>query len=206
MQLPIIDKAARRNNTDRRVKRTKAALRNALFSLLKKKSVNEITVTELTDLADVNRATFYFYYNDIIDMVQQIQNEVFERFTAITDEMPGVIKSEEEMVAYVENILDYIHKNAEACRFVADNDISFHLQDKLTKLLMSHLYDSSVHFSKDCPAYYMTNFGLNGAIGVIINWLNDGMKVDTHEMAHFTAHIFLAGAHQVHSEYRSKEN
>lgn len=203
--MPPVDKAARRNNTDRRVKRTKTALRAALFTLLKEKSVNEITVTELTDMADVNRATFYFYYNDIIDMVQQIQNEVFERFAAITDEMPNVLTSEEEMAAYVEHILDYIHKNAEACRFVADNDISFHLQDKLSQLLMSRLFDSGAHFPEDCAAHYMTTFGLNGAIGVIINWLNDGMTVDTHEMAVFTAHIFLAGAHQVHSEYRGQE-
>jgi AcrR family transcriptional regulator len=204
--MPPVDKAARRNNTDRRVKRTKNALRAALFTLLKEKSVNEITVTELTDLADVNRATFYFYYNDIIDMVQQIQNEVFDRFTAITDEMPSVLKTEDEMVECLEHILDYIHKNAEACRFVADNDISFHLQDKLSKLLMSHLYDATEHFPKDCAAHYMTNYGLNGAIGIIINWLNDGMKVDVHEMARFTAHIFLVGAHQVHNEYRSKES
>ena len=70
----------RMNNTDRRVKRTKKALRDALFTLLEQKSINEITVTELTTLADVNRATFYFYYTDLIDMLQQIQNETYQAF------------------------------------------------------------------------------------------------------------------------------
>ena len=68
------------NNNDRRVKRTKKALYDALLVLLKDKTINEITVTELTTLADVNRATFYFYYTDLIDMLQQIQNEAFEAF------------------------------------------------------------------------------------------------------------------------------
>ena len=68
------------NHTDRRVKRTKKALRDALFELLENKGINQITVTELTTLADVNRATFYFYYTDLIDMLQQIQNEAFEAF------------------------------------------------------------------------------------------------------------------------------
>lgn len=204
--MPPVDKAARRNNTDRRVKRTKNALRVALFTLLKEKSVNEITVTELTDRADVNRATFYFYYNDIIDMVQQIQNEVFERFTGIIEEIPTPLKSEEDIAACMEHILEYIHKNAETCRFVADNDISFHLQDRLSQLVISHLYDTAAHFPEDCAARYMTTFGLNGAFGVIINWLNDGMKVDTHEMALFTARIYLAGARATQSEYRSKES
>ena len=48
------------NHNDRRVKRTKKALHDALLTLLNEKSINEITVTELTSLADVNRATFYF--------------------------------------------------------------------------------------------------------------------------------------------------
>ena len=50
---------------DRRVRRTKNNLRNSLFALLEEKSINQITVTELTTLADVNRSTFYLYYNDI---------------------------------------------------------------------------------------------------------------------------------------------
>ena len=68
------------NNNDRRVKRTKKALYDALLILLKDKTINEITVTELTTKADVNRATFYFYYTDLIDMLQQIQNEAFEAY------------------------------------------------------------------------------------------------------------------------------
>ena len=50
---------------DRRVRRTKAMLRAALTELLKTKPVNEISVTELTRLADVNRGTFYSHYKDI---------------------------------------------------------------------------------------------------------------------------------------------
>ena len=48
------DKKRRLNNTDRRVKRTKKALRDALLTLLKSKPINQISVTELTTLADVN--------------------------------------------------------------------------------------------------------------------------------------------------------
>ena len=54
---------------DRRVRRTKKLLTQALTELLQKKQVNEITVKELTDLADMNRGTFYMYYRDIFDML-----------------------------------------------------------------------------------------------------------------------------------------
>ena len=56
---------------DRRVRRTKKLLTQALTELLQEKQVNEITVKELTDLADMNRGTFYLYYKDIFDMLEK---------------------------------------------------------------------------------------------------------------------------------------
>ena len=47
---------------DRRVRRTKRAIRNAFAELLSEKPYEEITVTDITELADINRKTFYNYY------------------------------------------------------------------------------------------------------------------------------------------------
>ena len=44
---------------DRRVRKTKSQLREALTTLMLKKSFGEITVREISELADVNRGTFY---------------------------------------------------------------------------------------------------------------------------------------------------
>ena len=53
--------AEEQKKEDRRVRRTRKILTQALTELLQKKQVNEITVKELTDLADMNRGTFYLY-------------------------------------------------------------------------------------------------------------------------------------------------
>jgi AcrR family transcriptional regulator len=58
---------------DRRVRRTKKLLTQALTELMQQKQVKEITVKELTDLADMNRGTFYLYYKDIYDMLESIE-------------------------------------------------------------------------------------------------------------------------------------
>ena len=62
---------------DRRVRRTKKLLTQALTELLQRKQVKDITVTELTELADMNRGTFYLYYRDIFDMLEKIEDEMF---------------------------------------------------------------------------------------------------------------------------------
>ena len=65
---------------DRRVRKTKALLLKGLTELMEQKDVNHISVRELTDLVDLNRGTFYLHYRDIFDMVNQVEDELFQEF------------------------------------------------------------------------------------------------------------------------------
>ncbi|HMF54080.1 MAG TPA: TetR family transcriptional regulator [Edaphobacter sp.] len=58
--MPVSDCEVR----DPRIRRTRQALQAALRSLMQQKSFEEISVQDITDAADVNRATFYDHYND----------------------------------------------------------------------------------------------------------------------------------------------
>ena len=62
---------------DRRIRKTRAVLKNALLSLMKEKSVKHITVKELCDRADINRGTFYLHYSDVFDMLEKIEDDMF---------------------------------------------------------------------------------------------------------------------------------
>ena len=63
-------------NEDRRIRKTKKALRAALVRLLSRKSVAEITIKELTEEADVHRGTFYHHYRDAFDLKEQLEQEI----------------------------------------------------------------------------------------------------------------------------------
>lgn len=72
-------------SADRRVLRTKKAIRNAFAELLVEKEVGEITVREIAELADINRKTFYNYYAGVHEVVDEIENEVVSSFEAILE-------------------------------------------------------------------------------------------------------------------------
>ncbi len=57
--------------TDLRVVKTKRAIYAALERLLHKKSIDKITVAELSREAMINKGTFYLHYTDIFDLFQQ---------------------------------------------------------------------------------------------------------------------------------------
>lgn len=61
---------------DRRVVKTRRAIHVAFASLLSEKEINDITVRDIADLADINRKTFYNYYAGVHAVLDEIENEV----------------------------------------------------------------------------------------------------------------------------------
>ena len=55
---------------------TRTNLREAFWELYAEKSIEKITVREITDRAGYNRATFYLYYRDVYDVLEQVEDTV----------------------------------------------------------------------------------------------------------------------------------
>lgn len=189
------------NNTDRRVKRTKKALRDALLILLEKKPINEISVTELTNLADVNRATFYFYYTDLLDMLQQIQNESYQAFKDIIDESTSSISTLEGFTDYAERLLTFCKDQESLVKFIIKNDTNNQLYRQIQILMLHNIPNSKDTFDTNNPARYSTNYILNAMVGTVIDWMDEGMKISPRELAEYFAHVYLNGLYQTKQFY-----
>ncbi len=72
-------KVQRKEN--RRVRYTRMVLRETLLSLLQQYPLNKITVSRICEQADVNRSTFYLYYKDAYDLLDQIETELVEQIS-----------------------------------------------------------------------------------------------------------------------------
>lgn len=184
------------NENDRRVKRTKRSLKDALFKLLEEKSFNQISVTELTELADVNRATFYFYYDDVCDMILKLQDEIYTDFeTLILHSDP--LDTVDELEEYFMGIVDFCENNAEMCKFLLGSDVSSVHYRKILKVLSRNTPNSARRFPTTDPRHYLTTFAIYAMIGVVVSWLNDGMPISKEELSHTMVKIYLEGANSV---------
>ena len=65
-----------RTKIDRRIVKTKRAINVALLQLLDTKEPEDITITELTTCADINRKTFYLHYTCIKDVAVELQKNL----------------------------------------------------------------------------------------------------------------------------------
>ena len=66
--------------TDARKRYTQMVLKQSLLKLLKEKPVNKITVKEVCELSQLNRATFYAHYSDCFALLESIENELIGAF------------------------------------------------------------------------------------------------------------------------------
>ncbi len=70
---------------DKRVVRTKKAIRMAFSELFAEKDLNDITVKDLSDRANINRKTFYNYYSGIYQVVEELERDLVGNFEIALD-------------------------------------------------------------------------------------------------------------------------
>ena len=89
--------------TDPRTFKTKRAIRTAFSKLLSEKSFESITVHDITELAGVNRKTFYRNYKSIPQLVDEIEDDIIRSFDAFLDET-DMISALEHPVLILKNL------------------------------------------------------------------------------------------------------
>lgn len=65
---------------DRRVAKTKRAIYSAFAELLSQRELDDITICDIVDIADINRKTFYNYYSGIHALLDEIENSIVQTF------------------------------------------------------------------------------------------------------------------------------
>ena len=66
-------------SVDKRILRTRRRLTEAFFDVLKEKGLDEMSVQDITDKAQINRATFYSHYEDKYDLFNTIIDHTFRQ-------------------------------------------------------------------------------------------------------------------------------
>ncbi len=168
---------------DRRVRRTKKLLTQALTELLQQKQAKEITVRELTERADMNRGTFYLYYRDISDMLEKIREEMFERLDGIIALHDNEDVSAQAMPILLE-LFRFIEENREMCRVMLspNGDISFlHQLNEVLREKCLRLY--RVTEQEEDEFDYRYSYVVFGCAGIIRAWVNRDCPEKPEQMA-----------------------
>ncbi len=170
---------------DRRVRRTKKLLTLALTDLMQQKQIKDITVTELTEKADMNRGTFYLYYRDIFDMIEKIEDEMFNGLDRII-ELHGNDITSDQTTPILAELFSLIQENQEICRVLLspNGDMNFlhRLDEVMHEKILNTWIEARGQLNNDSFDYYYS-FVVFGCTGLIHAWVNRSCKESAEEMA-----------------------
>jgi len=159
--------------TDARVRYTKMVIKESLLKLLADKPIKEIMVKEICELAEINRATFYTHYRDAYDLLEQIENELFE------DLLSTITSTQDDVPNQIKEILKLIEKNGDLCHvlFSENGDRMF-----LRRIMDSSREKAITDFKRQFPQAtrvqleYVYEFIASGSVAVIAQWVRSGMQ------------------------------
>lgn len=180
---------------DRRVRRTRAQLRSALTELLGEKSVEEITVTELTERADVNRGTFYCHYKDIYDMLDQLEEETFREFTALMDSY-SANELRHGLRPILEDLFRFIQRNLDLAGPLLGLRQRTAFLDRVMGVVrekVSREWSGLYRFRSGTEREHILSFLMGGVMGLIRSWLENGGRESGEEMAALAEGLMLRG-------------
>ncbi|WP_246608359.1 TetR/AcrR family transcriptional regulator [Paenibacillus agaridevorans] len=201
---------------DRRVLRTKRVLRDALTALMEEKGFEGITVKDLTERADINRGTFYIHYRDKYDLLEQSEAEIIGVIESMAAEgFQNVVQgkwSNQDNGAidpspFVCKLFVYLQENAPFMRVIlgAGGDPSF--QKRLREVIRQRALPILTSSGGEVlvPADYLTAYVSSAHLGVIQNWLDNGMDLPPEQMADILSKLTLLGPGHVAGITRKRE-
>lgn len=174
---------------DARTRYTKMMIRESFIQLLKEQPVSKITVTKICEMSEINRATFYKYYEDAFDLLQKLEQELLEEILNSLSQFEQLSIRE----SFIQ-LLEHLKKRGEWFQIIG----SSHGDPQFASRILSVCYENaSFLIQKFFPhltgtqkkwLYYFLAHGYGGLLGC---WLDNGLQEPTEEIARFAEELLL---------------
>lgn len=168
---------------DRRQRKTRTAIFNAFFELLKTKRYDRITVGEIIERADVGRSTFYAHFETKDLLINALCDDLFNHiFYGDGCEWNGKDNSLESRLSH---ILWHIKDDKKGVSKIIISDSTGLFMNcfkiHLRKVFREYLSD----FKMDVPESFLLNHLVGGFSETVKWWLEEDMKTSPENMAKY---------------------
>lgn len=161
--------------------KSKLSLKQALLTLMKKKSFNKITIIELCELADLNRSTFYTNYEDINELLFDIHTDLFRSMSEVlgSSRKASSESSYEEYTGKLIKIVKYLEKNKEIFQLLLSNNEDNLFEKNLLDFYMNlYVTENDSYIDR-----YIFMYHSIGSFSIVSQWLHDKTPCSSEELA-----------------------
>ena len=182
---------------NRSTRRTRSAIREALTEMLALKPVGKITVQELIDRANICRTTFYAHYEDIYDLLSEVEDDILSEIREGLEGLDQAPIRVEEQYPAIEAVVEVYARHENLIRLLngpnGDPGFDARLQDtiydatrQLRRLKEGDAFDEERHRLYSC-------YVISGGISVLNRMLSANLPIDPKEAGRVLGAMAAAG-------------
>lgn len=153
---------------------TRQAIMYSLLKLLQEKSIDKITVKDICELCEINRNTFYYYYSDIYQVLEEL----------LKFETEKSLKEDQKYESFYEDFLKRYHLIIEYKKAVynlynsKNRDLILKYFQDITENFVEKYVYKEVKGKKLLPEdiKFIIDFYSSSMIGNIFRWMHKGMQ------------------------------
>lgn len=176
---------------------TKEKLTNAFWQLYEEKPYDQITVREITELAGYNRSTFYTYFKDVYDVLEQTEAEIYRLLEEVEEEFGcnRFICSKEQVTESIRFIGGFLKRNHKRLALLLgeNGDVKFahRIMQQMRERMRVRL--SEVTNRDDAAFEYVVEYIMNAHVGLTLRWFQNGCDIPFEQMAELISRLTTGG-------------
>lgn len=163
---------------------THMVIQNTFLTLLQSKTLQQISVREICNLAQINRSTFYTHYSSIYDLMEELDSilrvQTMEHFQNADIPLPGFFSADGIQV-----ILEYMYAHQDFYQvYLGHIGAASYIKGVFEELWTGNEIHSFWPGAKSREqTYHAFQFFMSGTIGLIQLWLENGCSPSPADIA-----------------------
>ncbi|MBQ9679149.1 MAG: TetR/AcrR family transcriptional regulator [Ruminococcus sp.] len=173
-----------KHTVDRRVVKTKRAIKNAFAKLLSEKDINDITISDIAAVADINRKTFYNYYAGVHEVIDEIEDDIIGHVDDALTEIDFKSSLESPYLIF-EKLTNVINADMDFFGYLLSMNSNVSLTSKIADLLKNKCKVLIMRYIDidEMRIDIMLEFMISAMVAVYRRWFNSDRSEPVEEIS-----------------------
>ncbi len=173
---------------DRRVQRTRKLLRVAMMELILEEGYDSISIQDITDKANLGRATFYLHFRDKDDLLLDVMDQMMSDFI---EQVPQLSENQWRLedTKTIEKLFDFAADHYDLYRIMimgsggitASRQLQQRIAEDIESSIRSEIDETGV--DPQVPPHFLANHFAGSLLATIYWWLENDLPYNVEQMA-----------------------
>ena len=181
---------------------TRENLMQAFWSLYGQKKFDAITIQEITDKAGYNRSTFYEYFVDIYDILDQLEDSLLAYLKEEAVNLLAVEHNED----FVRGLADLYDSKGKYLSMLLGENGDPHFAKRVQGVMRPVLLSTFGMSENDLHTAYILEFGLSACLSTITHWYQSNRDLPSKELVGLVRSMLMNGVFPEMQKYARKSS